>query len=139
MTGPIAVADRRSSNVSYTFGKITTIGHRYLGSYIGTEEGVKDFIMEETESWKADIQGLVEIASKEPQLAYSAFTYGTSKRWNFVCRTTPDIGSHLKHLEHCVKESFIPAIMGKTFVPDQIREIISLQQGWVASVSQIAL
>ena len=106
--------------------QITTKGHRYLGSYIGTEEGVKEFILKETESWKADILGLVDIAANEPQLAYSAFIYGTSKRWNFVCRTTPGISDHLKLLEYCVKEDFIPAIMGKGFVPDQIRKIASL-------------
>ena len=106
--------------------QITTKGHRYLGSYIGTEEGVKEFILNETESWKADILGLVDIAANEPQLAYSAFIYGTSKRWNFVCRTTPGISDHLKLLEYCVKEDFIPAIMGKVFVPDQIRKIASL-------------
>ena len=106
--------------------QITTKGHRYLGSYIGTEEGVKEFILKETESWKADILGLVDIAANEPQLAYSAFIYGTSKRWNFVCRTTPGISDHLKLLEYCVKEDFIPAIMGKVFVPDQIRKIASL-------------
>ena len=46
--------------------QITTKGHRYLGSYIGTEEGIKEFILKETESWKADILGLVDIAANEP-------------------------------------------------------------------------
>ena len=70
--------------------------------------------------------GLTEIAAAEPQLAYSAFVYGTSKRWNFVARTTPNISSLLNPLEYQLKESFIPAIIGKQYVPDDIRRIISL-------------
>ncbi len=105
---------------------VTKTGHRYLGSFIGDREGTKDFVLEEIESWKADITGLSEIAANEPQLAYAAFVYGTSKRWNFVCRTTPEISEHLQHLEYHIKETFIPAIIGKMFVPDHIRDIISL-------------
>ena len=80
----------------------------------------------EIESWKEDITGLSEIAANEPQLSYAAFVFGTSKRWNFVCRTTPDISEHLHHLEYHIKETFIPSIIGKMFVPDYIRDIISL-------------
>ena len=70
--------------------KVTDKGHRYLGSYIGSEAGLEEFVNEQIEDWKKDITGLTEIASAEPQLAYSAFVYGTSKRWNFLARTTPE-------------------------------------------------
>ena len=52
--------------------------------------------------------------------------YGTSKRWNYVCRTTPDIGELLKPLENTIKETFLPAIIGKSFIDDTFRKIISL-------------
>ena len=55
-------------------------GHKYLGSYLCSEEGHKEYVIEQIEDWKKDITGLSDIASSEPQLAYSAFVYGTSKR-----------------------------------------------------------
>ena len=56
-----------------------------------------------------------EIASREPQLAYSAFVYGLSKRWNYVCRTTPGVSQKLKRLDYVVREDFIPAILNRSF------------------------
>ena len=39
---------------------------------------------------------------------------------------SPNISSLLNPLEYQLKESFIPAIIGKQYVPDDIRKIISL-------------
>ena len=78
------------------------------------------------EEWKKDITGLAEIASSEPQLAYAAFVYGTSKRWNFLARTTPEISHLLYKLEYHIKDTFIPKILGKLYVPDSLRDIFSL-------------
>ena len=105
---------------------ITTTGHRYLGSFIGNQEGLQNFINGEIEEWKKDISGLASIAANDPHLAYSAFVYGTSKRWSFVSRTTPDISGLFNPLEYHIKEEFIPAITGKLHIPDNIRRIFSL-------------
>ena len=78
------------------------------------------------EEWKKDITGLAEIASSEPQLAYSAFVFGTSKRWNFLARTTPGISTLLYKLEYHIKDTFLPVILGKLFIPDYLRNIFSL-------------
>ena len=106
--------------------EVTDVGHRYLGSYIGSATGISEFLNEEITSWKCDISGLSDISTKEPQLAYSAFVYGTSKRWNFVARTTPNISELLYALEYHIKEAFIPAVIGKMFVPENLRRIFSL-------------
>ena len=105
---------------------ITTTGHRYLGSFIGNQEGLQTFINGEIKEWKKDISGLASIAANDPHLAYSAFVYGTSKRWSFVSRTTPDISGLFNPLEYHIKEEFIPAITGKLHIPDNIRRIFSL-------------
>ena len=105
---------------------VTKKGHRYLGSYIGAEEGLADFVGDEIEEWKMDITGLAEIASSEPQLAYAAFVYGTSKRWNFLARTTPGISPLMYKLEYHIKDTFLPVILGKLFIPDNLRNIFSL-------------
>ena len=46
--------------------KITSIGHKYLGSYIGTEEGKTLFVEEKVEEWIKEIKDLSEIAMREP-------------------------------------------------------------------------
>ena len=74
---------------------VTAEGYRYLGSFIGTGKGKAEFVKSEIMELKKDVTGLSEIASSEPQLAYSAFVYGTSKRWNFLARTTPEISNLL--------------------------------------------
>ena len=94
---------------------ITTVGHKYLGSYIGTNVGKEEFISDKVTEWCKDLKQLSEIASREPQAAYSAFIYGLSKRWTYVCRTTPDISELLKPLEYSITEHFLPAILDRAF------------------------
>ena len=79
------------------------------------------------EEWCTDLRQLTEIATHEPQVAYSAFVYGLSKRWNYVCRTTPDISERMRPLEHVTKEEFIPAILNRVFsCTDELRTIFAL-------------
>ena len=82
---------------------ITTEGHRYLGSFVGSSSGKKNFIDSKVSEWIEEVKELSDIATREPQIAFAAFTYGLSKRWNYVCRTTPDISESLKRLEHSIK------------------------------------
>ena len=107
--------------------QVTSMGQRYLGSFIGTREGKEKFMEEKVKEWCADLRQLSDIATREPQVAYAAFTYGLSKRWNYVCRTTPGVAEKLKSLEEETRESFVPAIMNRSFsCTDQLRRVISL-------------
>ena len=54
---------------------ITDSGRKYLGSFIGTEEGKEKYVEEKIEEWATDIEELSEIASREPQVAYAAYIY----------------------------------------------------------------
>ena len=81
------------------------------------------FLSSQIEDWIADISGLAEIASSEPQLAYAAFVFGTSKRWTFVARTTPEIAAQLYRLEYHIKDVLIPALLGKLHVEEYLRPI----------------
>ena len=106
--------------------KVTTAGHEYLGSFIGNEESTKKFVDEKILEWTKDIDALVDIARSEPQLAYSAYIFGTSRRWQFVCRTTPGISEHLHKLEDQIREKLIPAIMGGRQPSAELRLLFSL-------------
>ena len=107
--------------------KITSIGHRYLGSYIGTEEGTREFVQKKVDEWIVDLEDLSDIAKREPQLSYSAYVYGLSKKWNYLCRTTPNISDQLKKLEYTIRETFLPAILNRLFsCTDILRRIFAL-------------
>ena len=79
--------------------KVTSGGYRYLGSFIGLESGKDDFMRDRMEEWENDVKELSTIAATDPQAAYAAFIYGTSKRWMFVARTTPNCAKSIKHLD----------------------------------------
>ena len=104
---------------------ITTTGHRYLGSFIGTEEGKAQFTKEKIQGWLDEIEGLSSIAQKEPQLAYAAFVFGTSKRWRYIMRTTPGIADTLNILEEKVRNTLIPTLTGH-ICTDSERELFAL-------------
>ena len=104
---------------------ITLEGHKYLGSYIGTDEGKEKFVKEEVKRWTKDIEGLSSLAENEPHLAYSAYVYGTSKRWNYLMRTTPDISYHLQDIEETIRSKFIPSLIGHQ-INDNYRVLFSL-------------
>ena len=110
----------------FTDVKITLTGHKYLGSFIGNKEKTEEFVAKQIEEWKKDIDALVEIAQQEPQLAYSAYVFGTSKRWQFVCRTTPGISEALQPLEDTIHQKLIPALFEGKFISEDFRKVLRL-------------
>ena len=99
--------------------QITTKGQRYLGSFIGTNEGKEEFILEKCKEWTEEIEGLASIALHEPQLAYCAFTLGSSCRWSFLMRTTPNISQLLGPIEEKIRHTLIPNITGRMLQSDE--------------------
>ena len=106
---------------------VTAEGHKFLGSFIGSHEATTKFVEDQIrDEWTKDIEALAEIAKSEPQLAFSAYTFGTSKRWQFVTRTTPNISVSLQKLETLIREKLLPALMGGQHVSDEMRQVYSL-------------
>jgi hypothetical protein len=106
---------------------VTDMGHKYLGSYIGTDEGKNMFVESKVKEWITDIEDISKIAAREPQVAYAAYIYGLSKRWNYVCRTTPNIATPLRKLEFKIQETFIPALLDRVFsCTEKCRNIFAL-------------
>ena len=105
---------------------ITTQGHeRYLGTPIGTESFVKQEVEAKVETWIEELRELILLAKQEPQLAYSAYTFGLCKRWIYLMRTTPNISDSLLPLEAVIKTEFLPAIIGQS-IDDELRDVIAL-------------
>ena len=66
-----------------------------------------------------------EIALDEPQAALSAFTKALCHRWTFVMRTIQGTSELFIPLEKCIREKFIPAIIGRS-VSDLHRRMFAL-------------
>ena len=105
--------------------KITTSGERHLGAVVGSKIYREDYIKEKVEKWITDIKQLADIASEEPQLAYSAFTKGICHRWRFFMRTIPDIAEYFAPLESKFMHVLIPALLGRP-VNQHERDILEL-------------
>ena len=90
------------------------------------EEDLKNFyVNEKIKRWMKDVGSLAKIASEEPQAALSAYTKAICHRWAFVQRTIPSISHLFGPLEECIRQKFIPAIIGRN-VSDNERELLSL-------------
>ena len=105
---------------------VTSEGQRYLGSYIGTKEGQDKFVKKEVDKWAEEITSLAEIANSEPQLAYTAYTMGVSKRWSYLMRTTPGISDQLGPIEDAILQQLIPSITGQPIINERLRSVFSL-------------
>ena len=68
------------------------------------------------EKGNKEIEALAEFAVTEPKLAYAAYTFGTSHRWDSVCRTTPNVSQALKSLNQLNDKRLIPALVGANFI-----------------------
>ena len=105
--------------------KIICDGQRHLGAVIGSEAFRTKYVSEKVSKWVQDVVELSKIAVEEPQAALSAYTKGICHRWTFIQRTIPDIKELFTSLEESIRESLIPAIIGRN-VSDTERMIISL-------------
>jgi len=83
-------------------------------------------IREKCRKWSEEIEGLAAIALHEPQLAYCAFTLGSSRRWSFQMRTTPNISHLLAPIEEKIRHTLIPYITGNMCQSDDERALVAL-------------
>ena len=80
--------------------KLISEGRPYLGSAIGSDSYIEQFVEEKVKGWSADVTQLAKIALSQPHAAYSAFTKGLASRWIYV----------LQPLEDVIRFVFIPAL-----------------------------
>ena len=100
---------------------ITSTGQRHLGSALGSDSFLRDFMATKISSWVDELENLSEVAKTEPQDAYAALTHGLIVRWTYFMRTTPGISDHMAPLEEVLRHKFIPAITGRKTVKNEER------------------
>ena len=72
---------------------IITDGFRHLGSALGSQQFVREFMASKVTTWSQELCNLSEIARSQPQAAYSALVHGLQHKWSFLCsmlQVTPD-------------------------------------------------
>ena len=70
---------------------ITSTGQRHLGSALGSDSFLRDFMATKIFSWVDELENLSKVAKTEPQAAYAALTHGLIAKWTYLMRTTPGI------------------------------------------------
>ena len=105
---------------------ITTEGRCVLGSPIGTESFMEDFVVNKIKMWSSEIATLSNIALSQPQAAYAAYTHGVTSRWLYLSRTCPDTSKAFERLEQVIRLNLIPSLTGKTALNDFERNMLAL-------------
>ena len=105
---------------------ITTEGRKYLGGYVGTEEGSKKYFQELCDEWSFQLEELSKIAKSEPQAAYSGFTAGFKHKLTYFIRTIPDVAELVKPIDEIIDTKFIPAITEYQNITSSDRKLLSL-------------
>ena len=100
---------------------IITKGKSYLGSPLGTEEFVAEFIMR-----KVEVDNLSTIANSYPHEAYPVYTHGFSNKWTYVMQTTPNISNELQPLEETIHNRLVSAVTGRLPCSTMERQLIVL-------------
>ncbi|KAL7474211.1 hypothetical protein ACHAW6_000199, partial [Cyclotella cf. meneghiniana] len=70
-----------------------------------------------------------------PHSAYAGLVSCLSAKWQYVCRTVPDVGPLLAPIEEALRTHFLPAILGRTDpIDNDLRHLLSLgiKQGGLA-------
>ena len=93
--------------------EISCDGERHLEAVIGSKEARETYVKNKVEKWVKDVEELSEIGLDEPQAALSGFTKALCHRWTFVMRTIQDTKDLFIPLEKCIREKFIPGIIGR--------------------------
>ena len=118
------------SSAKELFGKtgvnITCEGRPYLGSPLGTEDFVTEFVKKKVEIWSSELTLLSGIALAQPHAAFAAYTHGLKNKWSFLSRTVQNIDPLLQPLELILRTLFIPAITGLSPPNDETRHILAL-------------
>ena len=96
-----------------------------MGAAIGSENFKETYVRNKVSKWVQDVQALAEVAQDEPQAAYTSFTKAVSHRWTYVQRTIPDIAHLFEPLEKAIRNTLIPALVGRQ-ISDLERKIFAL-------------
>ena len=68
----------------------------------------------------------MNIATSQPQAAYSSLTFSIKHKWSYLMRTTKDISASLQPVEDVIRHKVLPAILGKRAINNAERQLFAL-------------
>ena len=75
--------------------------------------------------WVMGIERLAAVATRFPHSAYAGLVSCLSARWQYICRTVPDVGPSLAPVENALRTKFLPAILGINGpIEDKLRTLL---------------
>ena len=104
-------------------------GSRYLGGFIGSDDGIKDFLVNKIEKWNSHISKLAEVCDVCPHEAYSAFTRSVQAEWAFIQRVIPDCSLYMQDLEQAICSKFKSLIDSPNDVQHKIYSLPCRKRG----------
>ena len=69
---------------------ITIMGKRHLRAAIGSRTFTEEYVCNKVNMWTDDNKRLAEVATSQPQAAFSAFTHGLTSCWTYLLRPIPE-------------------------------------------------
>ena len=103
---------------------ITCLSRPYLGSPVGSEEFVCEFMSSKVDGWIEEMARLGEIELSQPHAVFSALTKSMN-RWTFMCRTVPCSQQFMEKIESCVQRVLLPVLLGGR-CGTKVRRMVSL-------------
>ncbi|KAI0983384.1 hypothetical protein GJ496_011672 [Pomphorhynchus laevis] len=92
--------------------KITTEGLKVLGSAIGQEQFVNDFVINRIDEWISTLSNLEQVAKEHPHVAFIVLTKSLQFRWTFVQRTTCSEDACYDRVSSFIFDRLVPTMIG---------------------------
>jgi len=105
---------------------IVSDGVRYLGTALGSEDFVADYLERRVDQWCGEIDTLTKFAETEPHAAYCALTHGLRSKWTFIMRTMDVGGASLQPLDDSIMKRLLPAVTGRETFSTSQRDVLRL-------------
>ena len=95
-----------------SFGVKIVSGSRFLGGYVGDDEGCEDFVKLKVNEWVASIGRLVEVSRSQPQAAFAVLVKSIQHEWAFLQRVVSVSSDWFDRLRGVLRSEFWSCLFG---------------------------
>ena len=116
-----------------------SLAGRFLGGYVGKEEGVHEHVRLKVELWVKAVGHLASAARAYPQSAYAAFTRSLSCEWTYLQRVVGGCDDEYIPLREVIQRVFTPAVLGREVLQREHELFgLSVRNGGLALVDPVS-
>ena len=125
----ILVVDSKDKTVAdrlfVELGVTVVTGHRFLGGFIGDQEGNDEYVKQKVQKWVQCVESLTKAAESQPQAAHAALTKSLQFEWAYLQRVVPNCADAFVPLRDSINGKFIHAVLGGG-ISEQEKALLSL-------------